>query len=191
MGTLPLDVKIGTLNEVGSALDDLLDLVKLDLNKAEGAHAAVTVVFNSVNKLNENIITELKAERITAEHAEIARLWISRAVQIIDNLLRNQANILFIARGAEAQNSKIVKAVKTMYDLECARKNRISSENPEDPVIVSDLAPDKIEKPVEPVVTSERKSPAPRTIKEQRLANQGAESSIAKRRGRRTKKVGA
>lgn len=189
MSSLSIDVQIATLNEVGNGLDDALEAATAELQRTEGAYAAVQAAARHVANLGDVIEVDLRAEKISEAEAATARLWVARASQVCENLARNAANAAFLARGAHSQNEKLVKQIKGLYDLALARRARLEAE-PADaqsaPAIDAGGSS-----------SADRPSPAPRSIKETRLSAALAaeiveqKTAAAHRRPRRAKKAGA
>lgn len=167
MSTLALDTKISTLNEIGSVVEDALESASVELHKCEGAQVAFMSLAKGLANLGEVVNVDLQAGKITEEQATTARVWLTRALQVCDNLSRNSANTLHLAKGAATQNARIVAKLKELYDLECARKARLTSA-PEPPAAPAPEA---------------RESPAPRSIKETRIA--GMPDPVKPQRGKK------
>jgi hypothetical protein len=173
MSTLVLDTKIDTLNEIGNLLDDALETAKVDALKCEGAQSAFLSVAKSLSNLGDVINVDVQAGKLTEEHAAVARAWVSRALQVCDNLSRNSANTMFLAKGAVTQNMRMIAKLKEAYDLERARKARLT-EAPAEPAA-----------PVAEEAAEVRKSPAPRSIKETRLTGAADPVKPARNRGKK------
>jgi hypothetical protein len=167
MSTLPRDVRIQALHEVGVKIDDTLESARLETARREGAHAAY-----------------VNAAKALSAHPEAAAICSSLASQA--------HNLVFASKGAEIQSKSLVALLKGMHDLEVARKQRET-----EPLVVAEPAavdqghPSEDQKPVAAPSDDDAKpmKRLRRTIKEERLAlaaSKSAEAAVSapKRRGR-------
>ena len=106
MSTLPRDVRIQALHEVGVKIDDTLESARLETARREGAHAAY-----------------VNAAKALSAHPEAAAICSSLASQA--------HNLVFAAKGAEIQSKSLVALLKGLHDLEVARKQRETEPLPE------------------------------------------------------------
>ena len=112
MSTLPRDVRIQALHEVGVKIDDTLESARLETARREGAHAAY-----------------VNAAKALSAHPEAAAICSSLASQA--------HNLVFAAKGAEIQSKSLVALLKGLHDLEVARKQRETEPLPEaDPISI-------------------------------------------------------
>jgi len=169
MSTLPRDVRIQALYEVGVKIDDALESARLETARREGAHAAYVNAVKALSAYPE-------------------------AASVCSSLAAQAHNLVFASKGAEIQSKSLVALLKGMHDLEVVRKKRETeplavAESPVDDeasvAAAADAAPPPSKKPVRNLR---------RTIREERLAKAAAKAVDApspaaapKRRGRPAK----
>lgn len=171
MSTLPRDVRISTIHEIGVKIDDYLDVAKSETFKREGAQAAYV---NAAKHLI-NIFNSLEKELQNPAHAPavpFAKFWVQKCLLTCEDLAKQASNQTAAAKGAERQTSNIVALLKQFHDLEVVKKQRETEVLPKvEPVqkaVAVEAAP-----PAPPAVVEEAQRPRripKRTIKEQRLA---------------------
>ena len=160
MSTLPRDVRIEAIHEIGVKIDDALEAAKFEAARREGAHGAYVNAARNI----------LAAFGDTSADAK-------RCAAICSDLAAQAQNLLFASRGAERQAQGLVALLKQMHDLETAKKRRESEPLPMSPVVVATPAPAPA-----PVVASALVAPPQqrrRTIKEERLAAVAAAEAAA------------
>jgi len=155
------DNKIETIHEIGVRLDDALEASKVEVTRYEGAQVAYLTASRAVQALLASIAKEVEDKRTDAVSAKLATDWVSRAAQVCENLSKQAANSVLMAKGAELQTTRLVGMVKSLHDLEIARRARE-------------------EAPAE-VVPEERPHPRPRSIKEERIAEVRAKKGKGRR----------
>jgi hypothetical protein len=169
MSTLPRDVRIQALYEVGVKIDDTLESARLETARREGAHAAY-----------------VNAAKALSAYPE--------AASVCSNLAAQAHNLVFASKGAEIQSKSLVALLKGMHDLEVARKQRET-----EPLAVAESPVEDEASVAAAADAALPPSPKParnlrRTIREERLAMAAAKAADApspaaapKRRGRPAK----
>lgn len=159
MSTLPRDVRIEAIHEIGVKIDDALEVARFEAARREGAHGAYVNAARNIVEAFGNSSEDAK-----------------KCAAICSDLAAQTQNLLFASRGAERQAQGLVALIKQMHDLELAKKRRESEPLPlpTPPVVVA-------ESPA-PVVASALVAPPQqrrRTIKEERLAAVAAAEAAA------------
>jgi len=171
MSTFARDVRIQAFHEVGTKIDDALELARLETARREGAHAAYA-------NAARNVLGLLKTAAESG-NAEIATAWVKKCAAACESLATQAIPLVHAAKGAEKQAESLVAALKQIYDLELTKKNRETEP----------LPPPAEDAPALPV--------RPRTLKEERLAYEHANSKQIKtenpptKRGRKPKIIEA
>lgn len=168
MSTLPRDVRISTIHEIGVKIDDYLDVAKSETFKREGAQAA----YVNAAKHIINIFNALEKEAQNPAHAAavpFAKFWVQKCLLTCEDLAKQAVNQTAAAKGAERQTSNIVALLKQLHDLEVVKKKRETEVlpiiEPVQQTVVVEAAP-----PAAPEEAPRRQRIPKRTIKEQRLA---------------------
>jgi hypothetical protein len=157
MSTLPRDVRIEAIHEIGVKIDDALEVARFEAARREGAHGAYVNAARNIVEAFGNSSEDAK-----------------KCAAICSDLAAQTQNLLFASRGAERQAQGLVALIKQMHDLELAKKRRESEPLPTPPVVVA-------ESPA-PAVASALVAPPQqrrRTIKEERLAAVAAAEAAA------------
>ena len=165
MSTLPRDVRIQALHEVGVKIDDTLESARLETARREGAHAAY-----------------VNAAKALSAYPE--------AASVCSNLAAQAHNLVFASKGAEIQSKSLVALLKGMHDLEVARKQRET-----EPLVAAEPAASDEGASPDPLDAPQAHGAKPvrnlrRSIREERLALEASKSAEAaaasapKRRGR-------
>ena len=180
MSTLPRDVRISTIYEIGVKIDDYLDAAKSDTLKREGAQAAYLNCVKNIAAVMRTLEQEFNNSSDSAVHVPYAKLWVKKCILVCEDLANQASHLTSAARGAEKQTSTFVALLKQMHDLEEIKKQRETvplavEALPVAPAVIS-AAPAVLDAPA---VNPSRPAVRRRTIKEERLA-QAAANAAAK-----------
>jgi hypothetical protein len=180
MSTLPRDVRISTIYEIGVKIDDYLDAAKSETLKREGAQAAYANCATNLTTLIALLDRESSKTPENEAHVPYAKSWIKKCILMCENLAKQARELTANAKGAEKQTSTFVALLKQMHDLEEIKKQRETvplavEALPVAPAVIS-AAPAVLDAPA---VNPPRPAVRRRTIKEERLA-QAAANAAAK-----------
>ncbi len=110
MSTLPRDVRIQTLHEVGVKIDDGLESAKIQTSRREGARDALTSAASDIVK--------------AASDPNLDKNTVLHCVKILQGLIAQTTALYYTALGAEKQIESHVALIKKLYDLEVVLKRR-------------------------------------------------------------------
>lgn len=178
MSTLPRDVRISTIHEIGVKVDDYLDAAKSETLKREGAQAAYLNTAKNIMAVMATLERELTNASEHAEHVPYAKLWVKKCLLVCEDLANQAGNLAAAAKGAEKQTSSIVALLKQLHDLEVVKKRRETEILATLPLLAEPVKEaTKVEKAPE-VAPKVRNIPR-RTIKEIRLAEAAEAERLA------------
>lgn len=122
---LKSEVKIGTAQEIGIRMDDLLDQARQEIHNTSGALAALNEAIRAVAKLLDIADGDLATETLHTEAVKPVKLYINRAIAILENLSRHTGNMQMTANGRVQAFEKAVQAVKTYQETERERLHHV------------------------------------------------------------------
>jgi len=167
--------------EVGARVEDSFEEAKRGLAIFEGRQTAMLDAAKAVEQLLAFVDTDVTEEKIDLEAAAVAKRYIMRAVNALQNLSAQAQNLRMAQTGKVSGLEQTVALLKNMVDAEQAKLVQLRAAAAEQPGIVAAAASS------EPREVGTR----PLSIKEQRLAEAAAEAAAAvesappKRRGGR------
>ena len=141
MSTLPRDIRIQTLHDIGVKIDDSLESARNEKFRREGARTAHYEIIKQLSSL------------ISKENKESDNKVVEYCVKVVDKLASQATAMFHASLGAENQAKAHVELIKKVYDLELVLKNR------EEVPLPVEVSPEIASRPV-----------PSRTLKEQRLA---------------------
>lgn len=112
------EIKALTYYEVGMKMDDLLEGVKSDLARYDGAKQALVHGKQKVEELTVHVDKDMKEELMTPEQASLVKKYILRAVNILMNLGIQSEVQHYQTQGKVIAMEKVVKVTKDFYDAE-------------------------------------------------------------------------
>jgi hypothetical protein len=80
------ELKIGTVNELGSRLEDALEGSNRDLYRCEGAVTALQAAVRASESIQSHLDKEIEAQKIDLEVGNEIKRWLMRVTQVIANL---------------------------------------------------------------------------------------------------------
>ena len=178
-----VELRAAGMHEVGMRMDDLLEAAKGEVLRCEGAQLGLLQAVKSVNDLMAHIDKDVDEGKYDLEVAKIAKLYVSRASELVQNLARNASNQKIAATGQVQMATVAVTITKKLYDGEVGKRNAIAEAEANPGEVTARNRPEGV-------------CPPP-TIKEQQLAEERAEAAQAaakppsngKKRGLRYKSV--
>jgi len=150
------EIKAAAAQEIGIRIDDLLDEATRELYQAGGAQTAFVESAKAVAKLFEHVNKDLDLELYPLDVGAKIKLYITRAVTLLENLGHQSNNLQIAAHGRKQALSKVITTIKTYQDSE---KNKIPAPLPVEELTVKDSL----------ITVEDRPKP---TIKERRLAEE-------------------
>jgi hypothetical protein len=158
------EARAAGIHEVGMRMDDLLEGAQQEVNRSEGAALGLLQASKAVIALNGHVdtdITEGKYDLVVAEHV---KRYVARAAQVVETLAQKARNQQLAAMGQVQGMQTAVAVTKKMFDAEQAKGAAIAS-------AVAIIAASPEGEDVDLRHRPEGVHP-PRTIKEQRLAEE-------------------
>lgn len=127
--TAKAETKKAIFHDLGCDADDWLDRAKAQAHEFRGAKSALVQATKNVQAMAEAVTADLDAGKFASmeplEIAAYAKLWITRAVESLENHARNMANCEISMAGEIAAYEKLVKRFKDLHDKEDAVITRI------------------------------------------------------------------
>lgn len=123
--TLKSEVKIATAHDIGVRMDDLLEAAKNEVAQASGAQAALNESAKAVAKLLAVVDTDITGGLLDLEQAKFAKLYVNRAVAVLENLARHTSNMLMTANGKVAAFEKSVQSVSVYQEAEKTKMRQV------------------------------------------------------------------
>jgi hypothetical protein len=124
MGITKSEIKMSAINELGSAVDDMLETAQQEMYQAGGAKNALVTAQRKVEELANVVAVDLDEgviEKLCEEPMEVAKYvnrMIKRAGGVIDNLATTAEVQRIQAVGAAASLKVVVGIAKKMHDRE-------------------------------------------------------------------------
>jgi len=164
--------------EVGARVEDSFEEAKRGLAIFEGRQTAMLDAAKAVEQLLAFVDTDVTEEKIDLEAATVAKRYIMRAVNALQNLSAQAQNLRMAQTGKVSGLEQTVALLKNMADAEMAKLVQLRATEQAATSVASGGALREVGTP-------------PPSIKEQRLAEEAAEAAAAqasappKRRGGR------
>lgn len=118
MSVLKSEIKLLTLGEVGSRMDDRLETAQTDVSTAKGANFAATKIRDDINGLLLHVDKDVDSGAYDLEVAKIVKRYVIRAAQIAENHREQQIIFGHMARGKIDAIKESVAFLKSLYDAE-------------------------------------------------------------------------
>lgn len=125
MSEIKAEIKIATVGQIGSKIDDAVEAATKELHSYEGAEQALKQAIKSLEGLNAHVDKDLDEGKLEdmgpLQVAESIKRYIARCMGLVQNLATTAEVTCWKARGkVEALNTQ-VKILKGMYDAETAK----------------------------------------------------------------------
>ena len=127
MGITKSEIKMSAINELGNAVDDMLETAQREMHQANGAKSALVTAQRKVEELANVVASDLDEgviEKLCEEPMEVAKYinrMIKRAGGVIDNLATTAEVQRIQAIGSAASLKVVVGIAKRMHDAEEAK----------------------------------------------------------------------
>jgi hypothetical protein len=118
---LKSEVKIATAHDIGVRMDDLLEQAKSEVAQLAGAQTALNESAKAVAKLLTAVDADVDGGMYDLQTAQTAKLYVNRAVAVLENLARQTSNMVLAANGKVTAFEKSVQSVSTYQDAEKGR----------------------------------------------------------------------
>jgi len=165
MGLDKSEVKLAILHNLGCKVDDMLEGVRHERFRAEGASRALVQATKAIRQLAELVDDDVDKERYELPTAAKIKEYLDRAASLVESMASNARNQQLAGSGRTEAMDQVVKYLKKEYDLEEAKKQAFEAAVEED----------EAEADVRPQERAVGQRPG-RTIKQQRLAEEEAAS---------------
>lgn len=109
------------LFNAGVRIDDILEGAKRDHHRFEGGQVALLQVLKQVQALTSHVDKDVEEGKLNTEQATLVKVWIERAVAVIESGSQTMANNAVGAHGQVLMAEKVVKVLKTMHDVELSK----------------------------------------------------------------------
>ena len=155
--------------EVGARVEDSFEEAKRGLSIFEGRQTAMLDAAKAVEQLLAFVDTDVTEEKIDLEAATVAKRYIMRAVNALQNLSAQAQNLRMAQTGKVSGLEQTVALLKNMADAEMAKLVQLRAAAAEQPVTASSAASSE----------TREVGTRPLSIKEQRLAEAAEEAAAA------------
>lgn len=118
---LKSEIKIGTAQEIGVRIDDLLEETMREVDQAAGAHTAFIEAAKAVAKLHTHVDADLETETYALDVGARIKQYITRATVLLENLAQQTSNIHKTALGKKQAFEKTIQSIKTFQDHETTK----------------------------------------------------------------------
>ena len=120
------EIKIGTINELGSNFEDALEAIEKDLYRHEGATIRLGQAAQAVQGLAKHVEKDLDEGKLAGlaelEVCEQLKLYVSRAAQILRNLSQKADNERMVTQGKLEGLGLVVQMTKKAMDTEVSKE---------------------------------------------------------------------
>ena len=155
------ETKIATAQDIGVRMDDLLEQARNEVAQMSGAQAALNESAKAVAKLLVAVDADVNGGLLDLQQAKFAKLYVNRAVSVLENLARHTSNMMMTANGKVTAFEKSVQSVSSYQEAE---KTRLKT-------ALTEIATERSSDPVA--------SRPGQSIKERRLAEEAAAAAAA------------
>lgn len=132
------ETKIATAQDIGVRMDDLLEQARTEVAQMSGAQAALNESAKAVAKLLVTVDSDVDGGLLDLQQAKFAKLYVNRAVSVLENLARHTSNMMMTANGKVTAFEKSVQSVSSYQEAEKTRLKtaltEIATEGSLDPV---------------------------------------------------------
>jgi hypothetical protein len=146
--------------DIGVRVDDAKSAAERELQQMEGRHAAFLDGAKAIEALHAFVDKDVEEEQYDLKTAEVAKRFITRACNAMQNLATQATHLKLAQAGKLAGFDHTIKLLKGMLDAEKAKIQAMQDADPNAPVTPRDRP------------TGQR----PNSLKEQRLAEEMAEA---------------
>jgi hypothetical protein len=115
------EVKIAAAQDIGVRLDDLLEQARTEVAQMNGAQTGMNEGARAVAKLLTAVDSDIDNGVMDLQQAQMAKLYVNRAIAVLENLARHMGNLVLAANGKVTAFDKAVASVKTYQDAEQVR----------------------------------------------------------------------
>lgn len=127
------EIKSLTYHEIGVKLDDQLEAAKGEKHGYDGAKSALARTKILIENLTANIDVEAKDGALTIEASALAKKWVLRAANVVQNIGIQAEVQAHQAHGKIIALEQAVKVTKTLYEAEKAQLEAESEGEERDP----------------------------------------------------------
>lgn len=119
------EVKVGTANEIGNRLDDVLEGTTKDLYRLEGAAVAYRQAVQAVEVVSTVIDKDMDEGKVGLEEASLIKKYLERARQNVQGQSAQAEHNRVVQLGKVQAMQATVQIVKKFRDDEEAKANRL------------------------------------------------------------------
>ena len=117
-----VDLRKGTIREVGVLLDDALEVLRKDEVRFEGALPALKKASEAIVGVMQQVDQEMDEGKLDLPQQTLVKQWLMKAHTQIHLLERSAENNLLLCRGKACGMEQAVVRAKKLYDVEAAKQ---------------------------------------------------------------------
>lgn len=159
MSTLKSELRAAAMYEMGVKLDDQLESARVDEHRAEGAISALLRVQTRLEQLALGVDKDVDEGKFDIEVSKLLKTTLSRSMTIVGITVKEEADARLRSQGGVAGLTRAIEAAKSMVEAERRKIHDARLRDADSEIVVSENG------------NSGRLS-----LKEQRLAEEAAES---------------
>lgn len=172
MGAEKAAIKAATIHEVGAAVDDRLEAARREQQQLLGQKMAFASGVRMVQQLHSNVDAEVTAGRMDLPQAAVAKLWVSRSMEVLRSLGLKADAMSMQHQGKVEALEGVVADLGRRYGVEKTRAeapdtppegatSRQEGEHPGPGPKAVRMAEEAQEAPQQAAATKKRKKPTP------------------------------
>lgn len=164
MSVLKSEIKMSTLAEFASKLDNLYVNADKEYAQCEGAKMALLEASKKIEQHFGFIDKDMDEGKIDAEQAKMIKKYMMQVIGIVNNLATGAEVRIHQANGKRLSLDATVKLAKNMFDTEQARLNALKSIENEEAILGDTVSPrDRIpgQHPGDPMADRRKKDENP------------------------------
>jgi len=121
MSRLKSEIAQAVLSDVGSKIEDSMELAIADQHRAEGGTAALEKARQLIDGLLGHAQKDANADKLLAGEHGLVSAWLTRAIRSIEGQQQQALQQLHVARGRAEMAKSIVEALKRRLEMEQQR----------------------------------------------------------------------
>mgnify|MGYP007017457395 FL=1 len=99
-------------------MDDMLEQARTECAQMSGAQTALNESAKAVVKLLTTVDADVESGSMDLQTAKMAKLYVNRAVAILENMARHTSNLIMTANGKVTALEKAVQSVSSYQETE-------------------------------------------------------------------------
>lgn len=122
-----VELRASGMHDVGVRMDDLLEGARKEVLRCDGAVSGLQQCAKAVGELTPHVDRDVDEGKYDLETAKQIKLYLSRAIQVVQNLGMNASNQRMLSAGQVQMAEVAVSVTKKMYDGEMQKSAAIAA----------------------------------------------------------------